>query len=64
MYHRVSKEVDINSREAKSFLKTEETSQENSEQQPISSEPTPSFGSRYHPTPSTLHSLFSLLQCM
>ncbi|KAI7802460.1 craniofacial development protein 1 [Triplophysa rosa] len=42
---RVSKEVDINSREAKSFLKTEETSQENSEKQGISSEPMASFGS-------------------
>lgn len=60
MFYRVSKEVDANSREAKSFLKKEETetSQENCEKQPTSSEPSPSvptsFGSRYHPTPFIL----------
>lgn len=46
---RVTKEVDANSLEAKSFLKKEETSQENNGKQPVSSEPTPSappsFGS-------------------
>lgn len=41
---RVTKEVDANSREAKSFLKNEEeTTQENKEKEPISSKPEPSI---------------------
>ncbi|XP_051580156.1 craniofacial development protein 1-like [Myxocyprinus asiaticus] len=40
---RVTKEVDADSREAKSFLKNEEKTQEDKEQQSISSEPKPSL---------------------
>lgn len=53
MFHRVTKEVDAGSREAKSFLKNEEKLLEDEKEPSVSFQPQPphplSSGSRYNP---------------